>query len=210
MKPVLVLLFFLSLVGNSFSQSDSVAFPANARMEDGIFLSFQDFRHNRRIAPQDIDSKEDKSQQEFITKALYQQKIAIVKDGASQQIETKNIWGYFQNNTFYINYQGDFYRVPVFGSICYLVANVTVVNPGIYDPRFGYMGGGTSKELRQFTMDIYEGVPTEWRQEKVEGLLARDSALFTEFKQLSRRKQKDEVYRYIRKYNDLHPIYFQK
>lgn len=210
MKPVL--LFFLILLQASLveSQVDSLPFPVNARMEDGIFLSYQDFRHNQRVSPEAIVSKEDKSQQEFITRVLYQQKVSIVRNGVTEEFETKKIWGYFQNNTFYINYQGDFYRVPVFGSICYLVANVTVVNPGFYDPRFGYMGGGTSKELRQFTMDMYEGIPTEWRLEKVEAMLARDSLLFAEFKNLNRRKQKEEVYRYIRKYNDLHPIYFLK
>lgn len=207
MKCTLIFVFAV-MFGTLVSQTDSTVFRLDDRMPDGIYLSYLDFRYNRRVSPQELESKEDKTQQEFLTKALYQDKITFTRDGQSQTVESNKVWAYFQNNTFYLNYKGDFYRVPVFGSICYLVANVTVVNPGFYDPRFGYTGGGTSRELRQFVMDVYEGVPTEFAVDKVEAMLARDSLLYADYKKLSRRKQKEEIYRYIRKYNEAHPLYF--
>ena len=210
MKRSLFFLVLFMLTVFAKAQTDSTAFPINSRIEDGIYLSYQDFRHNRAIKKDDIESSEDKSQQEFMSKVLFQEKLKVMYNGNSIVVEPKKIWGYFQNNTLYVNYQGDFYRVPVFGSICYLVANVTVVNSGFYDPRFGYSMGGTSKELREFMMDFYEGLPQEFSMDKAEALISRDPTLYEEYKKLGRRKQKEQIYRYIRKYNEAHPIYFLK
>ncbi|MBL7932196.1 MAG: hypothetical protein JNL60_09845 [Bacteroidia bacterium] len=209
MKRYFILLFIVAAALVK-AQGDSTAFPINSRIDDGIYLTYQDFRHNKPLGKSDIESQEDKSQQEFMSKVLFQEKFNANHNGSSIVVESKKVWGYFQNNTLYVNYQGDFYRVPVFGSICYLVANVVVVNPGFYDPRFGYATGGTSKELREFIMDFYEGVPQEFSMSKVETLIARDSLLFAEYKKLGRRKQKEQIYRYIRKYNGAHPVYFLK
>lgn len=190
------------------AQTDSVALSMNSRMEDGIYASYDDFRHNRPIKKNDIESTEDKTQLEFMSKVLFQENFKANYKGEVRSLESKKVWGYFQNNTLYVNYQGDFYRVPVFGSICYLVANVVVVNPGFYDPRFGYAGGGTSKELREFMMNFYDGIPQEFSMDKIEELISRDPALFEEYKKLGRRKQKEQIYRYIRKYNESHPVFF--
>ena len=42
----------------------------------------------------------------------------------------------------------------------------------------------------------------------VEELLGKDKALYEEYKKLSRRKQREQVYKYIRKFNEMHPVYF--
>jgi hypothetical protein len=194
---------------NLFSQTDSIAYPNQAKMEDGIYLNYDDFRRNKPITKEQIVSDMDKSQLEFIGKTIFNEKFSYKLNGETITTASKNAWGFFQNNTFYVNYKGDFYRIPVFGAISYLVANVTVVNPGFYDPRFGYStGSSTSKEIREFVMNFYDGKVAEFNMNDVELLLERDPTLFAEYKKLSNRKQKEQVYRFIRKYNDLHPVYF--
>jgi len=206
------LLLFLLISFSSLrcvSQSDSIQYSPDVRLEDGIYLSYTDFRKNKSVKKQQIVSKLDKEQQEFLSKIIFEDKFSFEENGVLRTVGSKSVWGYVQNNTLYINYKGDFYRVPVFGVISYLVANVTVVNPGFYDPRFGMTTGpGTTKEIREFLMDFYDGVVIEFTSEAAEKLLARDKALFEEFKKLSRRKQKEQIYGYIRKYNALHPVYF--
>ncbi len=65
-------------------------------------------------------------------------------------MKTIDTWGFIQNNTFYVNFRENFYRIPVFGAISFLVANVTVMNPGFYDPRFGYSSAGANtREIRE-------------------------------------------------------------
>ena len=99
--------------------------------------------------------------------------------------------------------------MPVFGSICYLVANVTVYYPGIYDPMMGYpMGGGRGRELREFLMNFYDGQVREFRMDLVDTLLSRDAAIYRDYQKLGRRQRKEQTYRFIRRYNESHPVFF--
>jgi hypothetical protein len=204
-----ILLFSLVFHSISHGQQDSVVYTPGLKMNDGIYLSYLDFRKNKTVSKEQIISDMDKNQQEFISKVMFQEKFSYKEKDEVLTKDTKSCWGFFQNNTFYVNYKNDFYRVPVFGAISYLVANVTVVTTGFYDPRFGYIGGSTtSKEIREFIIDFYNGEVVEFSMDRAEDMLSRDKILFDEYKKLSRRKQKEQIYRYIRKYNELHPVYF--
>lgn len=206
-----LLFIFVCIRYFSFSQTDSVEYVSGTPIEDGIYMSYTDFRYNRSIGKNLINSKQDKEQLEFISKVLENEKFTVIQDGAEVVYNSKEVWGYFQNNTFYVNYKGDFYRVPVFGSISFLVAYVTVVSPAFYDPRFALTSpSSTSKELREFLINFYDGVLMEFTIERAEELLSRDQILFEDYKKLTKRKQKDEIYRFIRRYNQAHPVYFQK
>lgn len=212
MRNYLLLLFVVSLFvkGHDLAaQQDSVVFPDD--IKDGIYLSYADFRRNNAITKEQVISPIDKEQLEFIGKALNEDKLTFRLNGELVTHDTKTIWGFFQNKTLYVNFREEFFRVPVFGSICYLVATVTVINAGFYDPMFGY-GSNTSrtKEIREFMVNFYDGNVVEFTMDKAEELLKRDPVLFEEYNKLSRRKQRDQVYRYIRKYNELHPVYFLK
>lgn len=210
MKQAVILLFVLFL--NCFpgsAQSDSVEYAPGKVLEDAVYLTHDDFRHYQGIRKIQVVSKIEKDQLEFLGKVLFEEKFTYERDGAAYTVESKKVWGYMQNGTLYVNFRGDFYRVPVFGSISYLVATVTVINPGFYDPRFGMStGSGTTKEIREFIMNYYDGILMEFTPEEIDKLLSRDATLFAEFKKLSRRKQKEQTYSFIRKYNTLHPIYF--
>ena len=196
---------------NSFSQADSVIHSPDTRMEDGIYINYSDFRKNTSIKKSQIISKLDKEQLEFLSKTIFEVKFSYEENGVINTVESKKVWGYMQNNTLYVNFRGDFYRVPVFGSVSYLVATVTVINPGFYDPRFGMStGSGTTKEIREFLMNFYDGHMVEFTIDGAEQLISRDKALYEEYKNLSRRKQKEQIYGFIRKYNALHPVYFLK
>jgi len=210
MRLTLLSTFIFLLAGmNVFSQADSVMLSPDARLNDGIYLSYSDFRGNRSIKKEQIISKQDKGQLEFLSKTIFEEKFSYVENGQTYTIESKTAWGYAQNNTLYVNFKGDFYRVPVFGSISYLVATVTVINPGFYDPRFGMStGSGTTKEIREFIMNFYDGFVLEFTVDLAEQLLSRDKILFEDYKKLGRRKQKEQIYGYIRKYNAQHPVYF--
>lgn len=207
----LVLAFF-----HSFAQHDSTAFTADERMSDGIYLSYSDFRMNRPVTPAQINSPVSKEQQNFLEKALQQEKLSYQYGGVLHTTESKAVWGFFQNGVLYLNYKGEFYRVPVFGSISYFVATVIVNNPMASPMMYGggfAMGasvGTTYREMREFTMDFYDGKLTELSMDKVEDLLSRDKPLYDEFMALSHRKRKDQLYRFIRRYNERHPIYFLK
>jgi len=210
-SKTLLAFFLYNLSFICTSQIDSVEYSSGTPIADGLYMSYTDFRHNRSISKDQIQSNQDKSQLEFISKVLGEEKFSANMDGELIPCLSKNVWGYFQNNTFYINFKNEFYRVPVFGSISFLVAYVTVVSPAFYDPRFALSSpASTSKELKEFIMNFYDGELVEFNLTQAEELLSRDTALFEEYKKLSNRKKKDEIYKYIRRFNIAHPVYFLK
>jgi hypothetical protein len=211
MRFIITVLLFIVNLKLIIAQSDSVMFDP-LKTGDGIYLSYDDFRKNKIITKDQVVSSLDKDQQEFIGKVMFNETFSYKQpNGDVATVETKKAWGYFQNNTFYVNVNNDFYRVPVFGSISYFVANVTVVNVGFYDPRFGYGAGSSrTREIREFLMNYHNGSIVEFNMDRAEELLSRDAELYKEFKKLGHRKQKEQVYRYIRKYNELHPVYYLK
>ena len=199
----------MRIVKDLSAQQDSVIFPGD--IKDGIYLTYADFRRNSAITKEQVVSSIDKEQLDFMSKAMDQETLTLNLNGQTVTRETKTVWGFFQNKTLYINFREEFFRVPVFGSICYLVATVTVINAGFYDPMFGYGSNSSrTKEIREFMVNFYDGNVVEFTMDKAEELLKRDPVLFQEYTKLGRRKQRDQVYRYIRKYNDLHPVYFLK
>ena len=208
MKHLLFFLFCFS--GMLRAQQDSVVFDAGSVLPDRIYLTYSDFRAGGGISREEVEWNGDKTQLEFLTRILSAETFSCKINGAVAKIDTINVWGYSQNNWLYLNYKGEFYRVPVFGAISYMVANVTVNVPGYYDPRFGYTtGSGSATEVREFLMSFYDGRIRELSVKEALELFKPDAALYEEFKKLRKGSQKNELYRYIRKYNAAHPVYFR-
>jgi hypothetical protein len=209
---LLSIFFWFFIAGFSFSQNDSVLVPAFLEVPDAVFLTYTDFRYNKGISKDQIISSGNKEQLDFVGRSLEKETFSFSEDKKISVVNSKTVWGFFQNKTLYINYKGSFYRVPVFGSICYLVATVEVVGVGFYDPMFGPGSGssGRRQEVREFLMNFYNGVVSEFNMDVAEVLLSRDRQLYDEYKKLNRRKQKEQIFRYIRKYNEVHPVYFLK
>lgn len=175
---------------------------------EGIFISYDDFRHQRQIQKSAVVTPISKSYLDFYSRVLFEKELVFEENGRQLKLPSAEVWGFFQNNTLYLNFKGEFYRVPVFGAFSYFVASVLVTQPGFYDPRFGAsVSGGTTREIREFMMDATEGRVHELNPEIVKSVFSRDTALWAEYSKLSRRKQKDQLYRYIRRYNEGHPIY---
>jgi hypothetical protein len=213
MKPCFLTVLTIAVFNSFlFSQNDSLPVPALLNMNDGIFLTYQDFRYNKPIAKNQIVSNLNYDQLDFIGKTLKMESFSVQENANKTTINTKSVWGYIQNKTLYLNYKNDFYRVPVFGAVCYFLATVDVKGVVFPDPMFGPGGGGTysTKELREFTLNFHEGVVREFNQAETEKILQSDKELYAEFKKLNKKNQREQISRYIRKFNDSHPVYFLK
>ena len=222
MKKLLKNIFFVLISVAGFAQTDSVSFTNDLILKEGIYYNYTDFRKNNPIPKETIVSNEDKTQLDFISKTLNNYKeITVAYDGQSEKIEVKKLWGFCQNNTIYINYEGKFYRIPVFGNISNFLGTVEVYNynsGGMYGGMgmgMGYGGGmmGSSipmkqRETRQFIFDFYSGDIMDYTLNNVEMLVSRDMKLYEEFMKLKKHKRKEMMMMYIRKYNSAHPISF--
>lgn len=217
-KVVLIAALLFACVSHALAQNDSAAYNNEFVLNEGFYMSYTDFRKNRPVPKDAIQSKEDKTQLDFIGKTLAENKeISFVFNGVDHKAETAKIWGYSQNNTLYLNYETKFYRVPVFGNISHFLGTIEVYNYnnyGMYGGMYGIggmMGPATpikQREMRQFIFDFYSGEIMDYNLANVEMLLSRDMKLYEEFMQLKKKKRKDMMMMYVRKFNAAHPVYF--
>jgi hypothetical protein len=61
--------------------------------------------------------------------------------------------------------------------------------------------------MKQYIFDFEEGKKLEFDVENTELLLMKDSKLYEEFVQLSRKKKRDLMFVYIRKFNENNPLF---
>ena len=220
---ILLLFVVLSEAKQSQAQTDSVVFANDFILKEGVYFSYTDFRKNNPTPKEAIVSNEDKTQLDFISKTLNDNKeINLSYNGQNGKYEVKKLWGFCQNNTVYINYQGKFYRIPVFGNISNFLGTIEVYNNynnygGMYGGvgmgmGYGGMMGSTmpikQRETRQFIFDFYSGDVIDYTLNNVEMLISRDLKMYEEFMQLKKHKRRDMMMLYVRKYNNAHPISF--
>jgi len=65
----------------------------------------------------------------------------------------------------------------------------------------------TRNELKQYLIDFESGKHLEFNIENTELLLMKDNQLYEEYVQLSRKKKKELMFVYIRKFNEKNPLY---
>ncbi|MGZ3865152.1 MAG: hypothetical protein ACXVC6_00195 [Bacteroidia bacterium] len=223
MKKLALHIFLILFAINTFAQTDSVAYSGEMVLKDGLYFSYTDMRRNNPFPKEGIISNADKTELDFILKTLNDnQEISVAYNGQPEKVSTKKIWGFCQNNTVYINFQGKFYRIPVFGNISNFLGTVEVYNnygSGFYGGVGVGMGMGyggmmgspmpvKQRETRQFIFDFYSGDIMDYTLENVEILISRDLKLYEEFMQLKKKKRRDMMMLYVRKYNVAHPVKF--
>lgn len=209
---LIIALFILSL--RLCAQADSVAFSKDFILNEGLYLTYSDLRHNWPIPKEKIITDINKDQLEFYSKLIESDKIEFIeRDGTKAIIEADKVWGFCQNNVIYINSNKSFFRITVFGAISFFLASVQVTysSPGYNSFINGPVGGTTTaKEIRDYLMDFYTGNRVDYNLQNLEELLKRDDEIYKEFMTLSNKKKRELATRFIRKYNEKHPVYFPK
>jgi hypothetical protein len=151
--------------------------------------------------------------------------------GLRQEVAKNAIWGYSRNGVLYVQIQENFNRITFVGSICHFVADITTYDSrysspyGYYDPYYSSYGYSnyynpyssyyspyrqssmTRNELKQYLIDFESGKVLEFNMEDTELLLMKDNQLYEEYVQLSRKKKKELMFVYIRKFNEKTPLY---
>jgi hypothetical protein len=210
-----------------------VKYTPDFRFNDGIYLNFDQVKLNSPIPKAKLLTSVDYNDREFFKKILEIDKIYFYDNmGVRQEIDRNTIWGYARNGVLYIQIQENFNRITFVGTICHFVADVTTNDSrynspyGYYDPYYspynyysGYYSPYSSyyspyrqsnlsrTELKQYLIDFESGKILEFDIESTELLLMKDNALYEEFVQLSRKKKKQLMFVYIRKFNDKNPLY---
>jgi hypothetical protein len=220
---MLIFLFPFLIQAQPVKQGDSlIRYTPEFKFKDGIYLNFDQVRMNEPIYKSRIITDIPYDNPDFFDQILKQKKIELFDHiGTRQEVPTKNIWGFASNGVLYINFKGNFFRITLIGSICHFVANVTTYSNDILNPYYGYpyynpynpyyspyRGGTPDIDIKQLLLDFKTGNVLEYNEESVELLLMPDAQLYDEFVGLSKKKQKQLKFVYIRKFNEKNPLYF--
>jgi hypothetical protein len=210
-----------------------VKYTPDFRFKDGIYLNFEQVKMNSPIPKAKILTSTDYNDKEFFKKILENDKIYFYDNiGVRQEVAKNAIWGYARNGVLIVQIQETFNRVTFVGSICHFVADITTYDPrysnspyGYYDPYYSPYGynnyyspyssfynpyrqsGMVRNELKQYLIDFESGKTLEFDVRNTELLLMKDNALYEEYVQLSRKKKKELMFVYIRKFNEKNPLY---
>ena len=209
-----------------------VKYAPDFRFNDGIYINFDQVKINSPIPKAKLLTSIDYNDREFFKKILEGDKIYFYDNmGIRQEIPKNTIWGYSRNGVLYVQVQDNFNRITFVGSICHFVADITTYDSrsygspyGYYDPYYSpygysnyynpynpyyspYRSNMNRNELKQYLIDFESGKVLEFDVENTELLLMKDNKLYDEYVQLSRKKKKDLMFVYIRKFNENNPLY---
>ena len=236
MKRLFQILFSFLLMSsaafNSISgqeQEARVKFTPDFKFKDGIYLNFEQVKTNSPIPKAKLLTSADYNDREFFNKVFESGKIYFYDElGVRQEIAKSNIWGFARNGVLYVLIQDEFNRITFVGSICHFVANITTYDTrynnyspyGYYDPYYSgiyypydsyyspYRQQSMARnELKQYIFDFETGKILEFTTENVELLLMKDPTVYDEYVQLSRKKKKELMFVYIRKFNEKNPLF---
>ncbi|HBF88632.1 MAG TPA: hypothetical protein DDX39_08325 [Bacteroidales bacterium] len=213
----IIFIWILNTVG--FSQRnipDSlVKYTPEYKFTDGIFLNFQQVKANCAIKKQNIFF--DKKVDDFnYFERLLDENVIKYYDSDKKQVEvlTRSIWGYADKGMLYIRWTDEFYRVFYIGTVCHFIAYENVYrsnynDPFMYsDPFYSSMRAPIqSKEMRQFFLDFETGQVIEYGINNFMTILMRDKDLYDEYIQLNKRKKRQMMFLYLRKFNEKHPLF---
>lgn len=214
-------------------EGEMVEFTPDFRFNDGIFFTFEQVRANEPVSKAKILTSADYNDRDFFKKVFENENIYYYNAmGIRQEVSKENIWGYSRNGILYIQVQGGFNRITYVGNICHFVADITSYDRRYYGSPYNYYDPYYSpysynsyyspyympyrpttvsrNELVQYMIDFETGNRIEYELKNVEAVLSKDPELYDEFMKLRRKKKKQMMFLYLRKYNEKHPLYLPK
>jgi len=194
------------------AQQKAVQYTKDFKFTEGIYLSFSDFKNNAPVPVSKIISDYNKDDRSFVEKTLSKNSVAYTDtSGREFKVKASDLWGYCQNGTVYINHGTEFNRVNIIGSICHFIATMAVqtgYDPYYYNDPFGSPYPRYTYISSQFILDFESGSVFEFNVTSMEEILQRDEELYKEFSALKKKKKRDSIFLYLRKYNEKHPVFF--
>ncbi|MDT8400194.1 MAG: hypothetical protein RQ743_00745 [Bacteroidales bacterium] len=231
---IIVLIAFLSVsLAGQDAEREMVKFSPDFRFNDGIFLTFDQVKENNPLSKAKILTSADYNARDFFKQVFENDEIYFYDAmGIRQAVSKEDIWGYARNGILYVQIQGGFNRVTYVGNISHFVADITTYDRRYYGSPYNYYDPYYSpysynyyspyyspyympyrpttvsrNEMVQYMIEFETGKLIEYDMKNVELLLMKDPELYDEFMQLSRRKKKQMMFLYLRKYNEKHPLY---
>ena len=202
MKKHLLFAFCLFMAIASFGQ----------QLNDGLYLSVEDLQYNDPVPPTYLINKLDIRKPDYLDLVV---QLDSIRYYDSEEMEAKianhDLWGYCKNGNPYVNFDDQFARIQVVGSICHFTSIIEVINY-VSDP-FDRMGMSTpvvSNEIVENMIDLATGKAERFTKAAFLNVLQRDGQLYREFLALKPKEQKQKMFRFITRYNERNPFKFEE
>ena len=232
MRTLFALILFVFFSGYSFGQGEGeVKYTPDFRFRDGIYVNFDQVRQNSPIPKAKIVTSADYNARDFFVQIFENDRIYYYDGlGIRQELEIESIWGYSRNGILYIQLQGNFHRITYVGMLAHFVADITTYDRRNYGSPYNYYSPYSSRysynsynnpyyyspyspstisrsELVQYIVDFETGNRLEYNVNNVEISIMKDPELHMEFISLPRKKKKQMMFLFLRRYNEDNPLY---
>lgn len=204
MRPLWLMVAFC-VVAMVHAQTD---YFGGMDLHDGVYQDFRAFRANKPTVP--LEKLRDAQGNGVDDVRRVSGKVQWQPDsGAVQIVDLNTIWGFCQNDVVYIGTSNGFYRIGLMGSLCHLVVEETYRdwNPYMY----GYPYGSVTRTvLVQQLLDMETGAYLPFNASGMDTALQHDPVLSEEFRNLPKKQRNstEVLFRFLRMYNDRHPLVF--
>ena len=187
---------------------DTTDYFGTTDLREGLYRNFQDFRANAPSVPLEKIRDDQGIAVTDLRRAggkLYWQP----DTGERKALATDKLWGFCQNDAVYISGGNGFYRIGLMGSLSHLVVEQTYQdwNTGMY----GYPYGSVTRTvLVQQLLDMGTGKFLDFSAAGMDEALQHDAILLEEFRNLPKKQRNspEVLFRFLRMYNDRHPLTF--
>lgn len=209
MKWLVLLLSFFTL--RAYAQEDStlIRYQGGFDFREGIYFTFDQFRNNRpAVALKDLLT--DQGQHVADLKQSNGKLMYVDSSGAKKRIDMDRVWGFCNKDVVYVRAGDGFNRIGMMGSIAHVMFDATYHNWGGY---YGYgYGGSTYTVEEQRLLDMGSGAFLPVSAAGIYAVIQQDAILRDEFDALPKKEKKSDevVFRFMRRYNDRHPLYFPR
>ena len=220
MKITISTILFLCLCQWIMGQVDSsklVKYSPDFHFKEGIYVNFDQVKNNDPIPKSRIIADMDYNDPDFFDKVLSGSKVYYYDNlGNRKSLNVSKLWGYCRNGFIYVSMETGFCRITLIGAISHFVATHTYYNNSMSPYAYNYYTdpytmspySQPTSEMRQYVLDFNTGRIMDYTPESVGVLLMQDPALHDEYMSLRRKKMKQMMFIYIRKFNEKHPLYF--
>jgi len=181
-------------------------------LHEGIYRDFQSFRDNRPSVP--LEQLRDDQGLPVTDLRRVSTKLSWQPDsGAAEKVDLRTIWGFCQNDVVYIGTSNGFYRIGLMGSLSHMVVEQTYRDwdPYMYGYPYGSPYGGVTRTvLVQQLLDMATGKFLDFSAAGMDQALQHDAVLIEEFRNLPKKQRNstEVLFRFLRMYNDRHPLTF--
>ena len=210
----LLLAITFSIASAQQNKADTVRYDYSFSFNNGLYTSFYSFRNNAPIPFDRIVSPA--YDNDFFKNILKAETISFYdENGTLNELPRKLIWGYANNGKPNIYWNNKSNLIPYIGTISHFVSTELVTHyvggTMMYDPTYiPSTQSYTTEELVHYFINMNTGEIITYSSKNLLELIKDDTELYNEYSKLGKRKRIKSVMEYVQKYNQRHPIYFNK